>query len=201
MAGTLRPLTRETTMRIRTGLAAGLLAVALAGCGANDDGGDGVASLGGPGSTTTTPGASGGVSGDAGASFAQCMRDRGVDMPDPDGDGGRGVRVRIPEGADKSKIDAAMAECKQFLPNGGEPPKLDAEQQEQFRKMSQCMRDNGVPDFPDPEPDGGIRIESKPGSRLNPEDPTFRAAQEKCEQFMPMRPGGPDGPMTDKVEG
>ncbi|WP_436497983.1 hypothetical protein [Actinokineospora sp. HUAS TT18] len=201
MAGTLRPLTRETTMRIRTGLAAGLLALALAGCGAADDGGDGVASAGGPGSTTTTPSAKSGP-GDQ-AKFAQCMRDHGVDMPDPEetGAGGKGVRIRIPDGTDKSKVDAAMTECKSFLPNGGEPPKLDAEQQEQLRKMSQCMRENGVPDFPDPDPNGGIRIEVRPGSGMDPEDPKFQEAQEKCQQFMPRRPGDPDGPSTDKVEG
>jgi hypothetical protein len=50
------------------------------------------------------------------------------------------------------------------------------------------MRENGVPNFPDPNPDGGIAIK---GDELGtgPGDPTFDKAQEICSKNMPD--GGP----------
>jgi hypothetical protein len=57
--------------------------------------------------------------------------------------------------------------------------------QEQGIEFAQCMRDNGVPDFPDPDPDGQLR-------GLGHEergDPKFSAAMETCRQKLP---GGGD---------
>jgi hypothetical protein len=46
------------------------------------------------------------------------------------------------------------------------------------------MRENGVPNFPDPGPNGEIRIdEGKLG--VGPGDPEFEAAQKACARFMP----------------
>ena len=53
------------------------------------------------------------------------------------------------------------------------------------RAFSQCMRDNGVPDFPDPDADGRLR---GPGHEQEG-NPRFRAAQEKCREKLP---GGGD---------
>lgn len=173
-------------MRIRTGLVAAALALGMSGCGAGDDGGDKVATAGGAGGTTTSAPAE--RKGDM-VKFTQCMRDHGVDMPDMPDDGTGKIQLKIPEGSDRQKVDAAMAECRQHMPGGGEPPKLDPEQAERQRKMAQCMRENGVPEFPDPEPNGGIRIEMKPGSGLDPNSPQFKAAQQACAQFQPEGPG------------
>ena len=53
------------------------------------------------------------------------------------------------------------------------------------RAYAQCMRDNGVPDFPDPDANGQLR-----GPAHEKEsDPKFQAAQEKCRQKLP---GGGD---------
>jgi hypothetical protein len=54
-----------------------------------------------------------------------------------------------------------------------------------MRKFSQCMRDNGLPDYPDPDPDGRVR---GPGHEQQ-DDPKFRAAMEACRQQLP---GGGD---------
>ena len=117
--------------------------------------------------------------------FAQCMRENGMTWfadPEP---GQRGLRIAVPPGQDKTKVDAAMEACKKFMPNGGEPPKLDAAALEQARQMAKCMRANGVPNFPDPSADGGIRID---GRKLGtgPGDPQFDAAEEKCARFRPF---------------
>jgi hypothetical protein len=49
------------------------------------------------------------------------------------------------------------------------------------------MRENGVPDFPDPQADGGIRIQAGPGTGIDPDSQAFKDAQAKCEQYMPSR--------------
>jgi hypothetical protein len=51
--------------------------------------------------------------------------------------------------------------------------------------FADCMRANGVPNFPDPKPGGGFQL----GSGIDPSSPAFRAAQAKCQKFMPL-PGG-----------
>ena len=175
-----------------------ITALAIAGCG-GDKGGDGVASAGGTANANAT-----GKNGNAGANtgdnaeqmrkFASCMREHGIDMPDPEVDSEGRVRMRIgEEGAnppDQAKFEAAQKECQQYLPNGGEAPKLDAAEVEKMRQFSKCMRDNGVPDFPDPEPDGGLRIQFGGGNSIDPNSKTFKDAEAKCQQYMPRPVGG-----------
>jgi hypothetical protein len=49
------------------------------------------------------------------------------------------------------------------------------------RRYAQCMRDNGVPDFPDPDANGQLR-----GIGHEQQDtPTYRAALEKCRDKLP----------------
>ncbi|MET7423113.1 hypothetical protein [Dactylosporangium sp. NPDC005555] len=194
-------------LRVRTASALGLLLVlglAATGC-ARPGGGDGVASAGG---TPTASAASG-----AGTSrpdpvkdqenflrYAQCMREQGIDMPDPQIDGGA-VSMVLPQGTDKAKVDAANAKCKQFLPNGGEPMKADPEMQERMRRFAQCMRENGLPDFPDPGEDGGIRIDGNAAGALDPGSEAFKKAEQACQEFRPKRPGsGDEGSTTQKTE-
>jgi hypothetical protein len=56
-----------------------------------------------------------------------------------------------------------------------------------FIAVSKCMRAHGVPNFPDPSA-GGINIA---GTGINPQSPSFKAAQAACFK---LRPGG--GPST-----
>ncbi|MGH9125374.1 MAG: hypothetical protein ACRDZ8_11715 [Acidimicrobiales bacterium] len=52
-------------------------------------------------------------------------------------------------------------------------------------QYSQCMRKNGVPDFPDPNSQGLIQVNAGPGSGLNPRSPQWQAAQKKCAKYAP----------------
>jgi Pectinacetylesterase len=56
---------------------------------------------------------------------------------------------------------------------------------------AQCMRDNGIAEFPDPGPDGL----SLDGLDVDPDSPQFQAAEEACQDLMPSAdeaaPGGP----------
>lgn len=48
--------------------------------------------------------------------------------------------------------------------------------------FAQCMRDEGVEDFPDPQIDGG-RVQISPGG-IDPDDPDVQAAQETCSPLL-----------------
>ena len=167
-------------LRLAGALLALPLAVALAGC-AGEVTDDGIATAG-DGSATPSASASGASDlsdEEMALKFAQCMREHGIDMEDPEpGSGGFGIDIG--PGSDKAKVDAAMEACKAYAPFGGEPPTPNPEMAERMREFAKCMRENGVPNFPDPEEDGLMRI--GPDVGLDPNDPTFKAAEEKCQQ-------------------
>jgi hypothetical protein len=175
-------------------------ALALAGCGKKA--GDGIATAG----QDSAKSSAAPVSSDPQErmrQFAQCMRDNGIDMHDPEtsADGGFSVQIGPGQGAapadaapgkeDMEKMQKAMEACQKYAPNGGELGKPDPQMQEKMREFAKCMRENGVENFPDPQENGGIVIQGGPGSTdgLNPEDPTFKAAHEKCAANLPG--GGP----------
>lgn len=180
-------------MLIRTSLAIGVLALGLAACGGGASGDDdGIASAGNEPSTS----ASAKATGDAKTEqqhiieYVKCMRENGINMADPEFEDGGGVKMMMPDGTDDKKVQAAEQKCRALMPNGGEPPKASPEQLERSRKMSQCMRENGVPDFPDPDENGGIRIESKAGDGLDPNSDKFKQADKICrEKLGPFEPG------------
>jgi len=55
--------------------------------------------------------------------------------------------------------------------------------------FAECMRSNGVPNFPDPSPGRGLLFQL--GAGINPASPAVKAAQAKCRKLLP---GGPPGP-------
>jgi hypothetical protein len=126
---------------------------------------------------------------EAGLNYAQCMRDNGLpDFPDPKIDENGELELSLPDGADpdSESFVAAQEKCKKHLPNGGEPEKASPEALEKLQAYAKCMRDNGLPKFPDPDSDGG------PGhiEDIDPNSPEFKAADEKCAHHMPGGGGG-----------
>jgi hypothetical protein len=87
--------------------------------------------------------------------FAECMRDNGVsEFPDPDASG----ELTIDGVVNGSSLDpsapawnAAIRACRNLQPPGftGDE-EVSAEEQNVRLQFAQCMRDNGVEDFPDP---------------------------------------------------
>lgn len=174
-------------MRIRFLTGVPLLLVALAvttGCGgpaagegvATADGGTSTAS---PSTGATTPVADE----DKPLRFAQCMREHGVDMPDPD-PGGKPGLLKIDR--NDPKFAKAFDACKQYAPIGDGTRTLSPEQQQQVLAFTKCMREHGI-DVPDPQPDGGIKFDKKSGVDLS--SPKFKAASEACERYLPQRSG------------
>ncbi|BCJ44832.1 hypothetical protein GCM10010168_16450 [Actinoplanes ianthinogenes] len=172
-------------------LAAGLMfAVALTGCGkgAGADPTVATAQSAGPDGKPTAS-ATPSDDPDAPVKFAKCMREHGMTwFPDPVE--GRQT-LKLPRNVKPEDFEAAQQACKQWAPDRATGEKPNAEDMEKIRQMAKCMRENGVPNFPDPNPDGGIGIDKKLG--IDPESPTFKAAEKKCEQFMP----GPRDKGTD----
>jgi hypothetical protein len=151
----------------------------LSACGQSD--GDGSVATA-SGAATPSASASGGSSQYAKAlDFAKCMRGNGLpDFPDPDATGGMNLGG---SGIDRNstQFKNGMEACQDLLPDGGEKTAANTEQVAQMGKYAKCMRDNGLPDFPDPGPDG-----FDPGS-FNTKDPAFAAAQNACKQFLTWR--------------
>jgi hypothetical protein len=180
-------------------LAAGVvLALGLAACAGGSKNG-GVASLSGSGQHTsaTTAGNNSRDQRQAFLDYAKCMRQHGIDMPDPQFTDGGGVNMTIrgrgpgaggkgPE--DDPKLKAAQQACQHFLPNGGEFKRPNAQQVQQMVNFARCMRQHGI-DVPDPGANGGITVRggSGPNGKVgaNPDDPKFKAAQQACQHFLP----------------
>jgi hypothetical protein len=166
-----------------------VLALALgltAACGAKAKG-PGVASAhgGGGGNASASPTASVDPE-EQSRLFAQCMREHGVDVPDPDpNQHGGAVRVQSSAG---TNIDAAMKACEKYLPTG-KMATPDPQTLEKLRQFAQCMRDHGI-DMPDPDAQsGGLKIKKSGGpDAFRPDDPAFEAAQKACEDKLPNKP-------------
>ena len=119
--------------------------------------------------------------------FAECMRANGVpEFPDPNASG----TLTLDGIVNGSSLDPsapafwqALTACKALEPAGFTGRKRSAQQQQAALKFAQCMRENGIPDFPDPTPNGPLidtnRIPSAAGrGALN--IPGFTAAAHKC---------------------
>ena len=115
------------------------------------------------------------------------MRDNGVKkFPDPDASGQltidgvlNGSSLDPNSAAWKKAIDA----CKDLEPPGFTGHKRSAQEQEGALKFAQCIRDNGVKDFPDPTPDAPLIDTNQIPSMADKDprsDPTFTGAMDKC---------------------
>lgn len=181
-------------MRTKTVLVLGvLLAATVTGCAKSAESPSVATAAGGDPKSTATPTASASVDPDAPLKHAKCMRENGMTwFPDPQG--GR-MSIRVPDNVKPEDFDEALEACRQWAPNGGAKPEIDPAHLELARQMAKCMRENGVPDFPDPNPDGSIHFGAEKNG-VGPGNPTFDKAQEKCSQYRPSgavehRVGGP----------
>ncbi|GAA2141013.1 hypothetical protein [Glycomyces algeriensis] len=176
--------------RYTIALLLGLMALSVAACSDDDDGG-GVA---------TADGATESASEDAGdgedldgfeqaLAYSECMRENGIpDFPDPERNGENGVGLSLPEGIDPEDEDFKAAEeaCEDLMPGPGEGETLDPEIYEALLDYSECMRENGIAEFPDPQPNGGIMMNGEQG--FDPQSDEFQAADEACAELRPERP-------------
>ncbi len=130
MSRTLRPLAALATVA--------MVAVISAGCGG----------------TRSSGGTNAGSPHAKAVKFAECMRANGVSaFPDPDATGA----LTIDAVANGSSLDTssaafeqALSACKDLEPPGFVGHERSAQEQDGALKFAQCIRENGVKDFPDP---------------------------------------------------
>ncbi len=123
--------------------------------------------------------------------YAKCMRENGIDMPDPQFDGGRvTMRAGSPgRKLDPDKMRVAQKACAKYQ-EAIEPPEMSDEDRAEFKEAAlenaRCMRENGVPDFPDPSFDENGGAQVRISKELNPESAAFQKAIKACEKTMPQ---------------
>ncbi|WP_181788506.1 hypothetical protein [Streptomyces phytophilus] len=158
-----------------------VVSVVLAGC---SDDSEAASSDGG---TSASPGSPF----DQAVEYAQCMRDNGVpEFKDPVQDTGGVMFNQGGFDPESAEFKAAEEACRdkqpqrQGGPGGGEP--LDSEK---VAEWAECIRQNGVPDFPDPEIEGNSMVVD-----IGAADPAkFEPARQACQDKYPgggMRIGG-----------
>ena len=145
---------------------AGLLLIGATACGGDEAASTDLASLDGSAQAATddaaSAGAGDGADGDASLlEVAECMRTNGVpDFPDPvvsaDGTASFDFQAMTETGVDPQDpaFEQAIEECGELLDGttlGGGPFADDPDAQDRLLEFAQCMRDNGVPDFEDPQ--------------------------------------------------
>lgn len=130
--------------------------------------------------------------------YSACMRSHGVpDFPDPStsqsGDNSFGVdgyNFNLPASLSTQApaYQGAAKQCQGLIGLGGvgpaRNPALVAKAKQAALAHAQCMREHGVPNFPDPtvSSNGGAIVQSSGGRATNPRSPAFQQAQNICQR-------------------
>jgi hypothetical protein len=140
-------------------------------------------------SDSSDPAATAGDSEQALLDFAQCMRDNGVpSFPDPVARADGSFGFERPRRVSPSVLDDALASCRSEAQAAGldaGSAGSDTDAQDQLLELSRCMRANGIPDFPDPEP--GTDVISGLHSLFadyDLESPRVARALESCQSIL-----------------
>ncbi len=181
-------------VRLLTG-AALLSGVLVAGCGGSSPSPTTatVAAATAPASSVSSSRSAARSAGGSELAFASCMRADGVsNFPDP-----KAGRIALPAGTSPTApaFRAAQAKCQKLLPNGALPgsgPPPSSQTMGKLVRIARCMRQHGVPGFPDPRTtvpsnragitvitdfDGAILLFP---STINMQAPAYRQALTAC---------------------
>lgn len=150
---------------------AAMLAAALTACGS-------AASTDAAASKGTTAASAGGNPSDALLAFARCLRDHGIEVPDPRaGD----ITLTIPKGVPKDVAARALQACAQYEPHA-KAVVNDPAHHDFAVKMASCLRARGIDA---PEPVAGQPLVIHPHG----DEAGARTAYELCEKK--VAPSGP----------
>ncbi len=124
-----------------------------------------------------------------GVTYADCMRSHGMpNFPDPSPGGGFALRT---SGINQQSpaFQTAESACAKLQPGGNTPPPpISAAQQAGMIANARCIRQHGVPNFPDPTfgPGGrGAGVDF----RVNAGSPAFQRAVKTCAHVGTLIPG------------
>jgi hypothetical protein len=197
---------RNRRYRWLTAVAVGTTLVGAA-CGSGGGAGDGVASL-----SAGEQAAGDNVSDKSSESdkdpeeamldFAKCMREHGIDMPDPEFSGGGGgagsvkssaaIRIGGAGDVDMEKMEEANEACRPLLADAGPMREMSPEERQEMQdkaiEHSRCMREHGI-DMPDPVFDtaggGGamVKIDAAGKGGIDFDSEEFQEASEACGEI------------------
>ena len=115
--------------------------------------------------------------------FAQCARDHGFNLPDPQVDDQGNPTFSSDLGKPPDDVQQA---CQQYLaqvPNHDRANGPSAEDIRLSRQFAACMRQNGEPTWPDPNADGTFPV--SPEMQAEGKSPTVVAAVQACARYNP----------------
>jgi hypothetical protein len=165
-----------------------LISLISAGCGSNAPSETGTARSTGTASSTGTSANKSAADQDKAVKFSECIRAHGVPhFPDPNAKGEYVFGIDVSPGVWRKAVDA----CKDLEPPGALSGKRSPKQQSAALRFAQCIRENGVKDFPDPangEPlvdTTHIPSANKPGGMT-----ILNAAMKKCGSVLHLAAGG-----------
>ena len=128
----------------------------------------------------------------AALAWAECMRENGVDVPDPKVDANGRLVIEPgdspPDPADPA-VRRASEECDELMRDAlATQDKISKEDEARMRDaalaFTKCMRERGI-DLPDPDTrGGGVSVQ------VDPDDPAFQRAAEACDDKLPLPGGG-----------
>lgn len=115
--------------------------------------------------------------------YYTCLKGEGIPL-----DTTESGALRVEKGRSN---DAAMLtaekKCAELLPSPSMVPASE-EDMARARRLSACLRENGVKDYPDPAPNGDFPLSNQLAHQMKT-NPDYRAAREVCD---PRQPGGED---------
>ncbi|HEY0448613.1 hypothetical protein [Actinophytocola sp.] len=133
---------------------------------------------------------------DIGREYAQCLRDHGLTIGEATVQDGRlNVPFVIPDGQQGTPAAPDIpANCQSIvdrLPEGtlSRAP-VPAEDIPKIERFSRCVRENGIPDWPDPRADGTIPLA---GTSIDVKSDLYQNAQRACQKYY-------DGPIEESPE-
>ncbi|MEV4283619.1 hypothetical protein [Actinoplanes xinjiangensis] len=136
-----------------------------------------------------------------GRKIVQCMRDNGIpEVPEPFVEEHRlqlpaGEQEALEEKYTDEQFDAARTACQGLYDqvpqgamgdaetDGGQPDPPGPEDVDALRTFAQCLRDNGVAEWPDPTSEGAFPLAGTPLEKEDPENsPRLKAALDACRE-------------------
>jgi hypothetical protein len=164
-----------TRRELRPLVALAMVALLGAGCGSN------------------TPAETGTGNGSKTVTFADCMRKNGItQFPDQNGSSDQEFVEAIQKlDPDSAAFKKAIRACKDLQPPGLLGGKASPQQLSARLKFAQCIRDNGVKDFPDPA-NGEPLVDTRriPSTERNGGMSILNAAMQKCRSVMDTAAAG-----------
>lgn len=176
---------------------AGSLTITAA-CGGEERGSTGVANIDSDAASDGGAGSDAASGSSDEAEYRNCMAAEGVDIPEPQAEGGNAVGSTTepaPLDVDQATLEAASAKCTDELPQAPNPlaglsPDQKAAFDDYMLKVEQCMTDKGYEGIPLLGEDGGNTVDGQRATDLTePPDfdwEAFDAAAEDCYDATPL---------------